>query len=132
MKKKFQGNTKVKRAQLQALLKDFETLHRKEGETFFDLFSCTLAIANKMCFHGEEMSVVSIIEKILLSVTSKFDYVACSIEESNDLYIMIIDKLHSSLLVNEQHMKRHTMEEQTLKITLDSSTGRTNRGGDTF
>ena len=104
----------------------------KEGETVFVFFSRTLTIANKMRFHGEKMSDVSIIEKILRFVTSKFDYVACSIEESNDLDIMTIDELQSSLLVHEQRMQRHTVEEQALKITLDSNTGRTNREGGTF
>ena len=75
MKKKFQGNTTVKRAQLQALRKDFETLHMKEDETVSDFFSRTLTIANKMRFYGEKMSDVSIIEKILRSMTSKFDFV---------------------------------------------------------
>ena len=65
-------------------------------------------------------------------MTSKFDYVACSVEESNDLDIMTIDKLQSRLLVHEQRMQRHIVEEHTLKITLDSSTGRTNHGGVTF
>ena len=72
-----------------------------------------------MCFHGEKMSNVSIIEKIMRSMTSKFDYVACSLKESNDLDIMTIDELQNSLLVHEQRMQRHTVEEQTLKITLD-------------
>ena len=67
------------------------------------------------------MSDVSIIEKILRSITSKFDYVACSMEESNDFNIMTIDELQSSLLVHEQRMQRHTVEEQALKITLDST-----------
>ncbi|XP_023542297.1 uncharacterized protein LOC111802235 [Cucurbita pepo subsp. pepo] len=65
-------------------------------------------------------------------MTSKFDYVACSIEESNNLDIMTIDELQSSLLVHEQRMQRHTVEEQALKITLDSSTRRTNREGAQF
>src|ERR1044072_3143621 len=33
MKKKYQGSSRVKRAQLQALRKDFETLQMKEGES---------------------------------------------------------------------------------------------------
>ena len=83
----------MKRAQLQALRKDSETLHMKEGDTIYDLFSRTLTIANKMCFHGEKINDVSIIEKILHSMTSKFDYVTYSIEESNNLDIMTIDEL---------------------------------------
>ena len=45
---------------------------------------------------------------------------------------MTIDELQSSLLVHRQCMQRHTVEEQALKITLDNSTRRTNRGGGTF
>ena len=48
----------LKRAQLQALRKDFETLHMKEGETVSDFFSHTLIIANEMHFHGKKMSDV--------------------------------------------------------------------------
>ena len=101
MKKKFQGNARVKRAQMQALRKDFEILHMKEGETVFDYFARTLTIANKMRFHGETMTDVTIIEKILRSMISKFDYVVSSIEESKDLDIMSLDELQSSLLVHE-------------------------------
>ena len=47
-----------------------------------------------------------IIEKILRSMTLKFNYVVCSIEESNDLSTMTIDELQSSLLIHEQRMHR--------------------------
>ncbi|KAL6329764.1 hypothetical protein AAG906_035412 [Vitis piasezkii] len=104
MKQKFQGTTRVKRGNLQALRKEFEILHMKSGETVNEYFSRTLAIANKM--------------KILRSMTSKFDYVVCSIEESKDLDTLTIDELQSSLLVHEQRMTSHVLEEeQALKVT---------------
>lgn len=56
MKRKSQGSNRVKRAQLQALRKDFEILHMKEGETINSYFSHTLTIANKIKAHGESMS----------------------------------------------------------------------------
>lgn len=63
MKLKYQGPTKVKRAQLQALRRDFETLHMKESESVDGYFACTLTIANKMNAHGERMSQTIINEK---------------------------------------------------------------------
>ena len=118
MKKKFQGNARVKRAQLQALRKDFEILHMKDGETVSDYFSHTLTITNKLRFLGETLNDVTVIEKILRSMTSKFDYVVCSIEESKDLDTMSIDELQSSLLIHEQRMHNHVVEEQ---IRIDIS-----------
>ncbi|XP_073261539.1 uncharacterized protein [Populus alba] len=93
LKQKYQGTARVKRAQLQALRKEFETLHMKAAESVNDYFGRTLIIANKMRIHGECMKDVVIIEKILQSMTPKYDYVVCSIEESNDLDILFIDEL---------------------------------------
>ena len=86
-----------------------------------------LTIASKMRTHGERMDDVVIVEKILRSLTSKYDYVVCSIEESNDLDIMSIDELQSSLLVHEQRISRHMDNEQALQITHGSQQG--GRGG---
>jgi hypothetical protein len=109
MKKKYQGTARVKRAQLQALRKEFEILHMKEGESVTDYFSRTLSIANKIRINGEKMEDVAVIEKILRSMTRKFDYVVCSIEESNDIDSVSIDELQSSLLVHEQRMTSHVV-----------------------
>ncbi|GAB2212132.1 hypothetical protein Droror1_Dr00025479 [Drosera rotundifolia] len=99
MKQKYQGTTR--RQQLQALPKEFETLHMKEGESVDGYFARTLSIANKMRIHGATVEDVDIIEKILRSMSSKFGYVVCSIEESHDIDTMIIDELQGSLQLHE-------------------------------
>ncbi|CAJ2639490.1 unnamed protein product [Trifolium pratense] len=87
----------------------------------------TLCIANKMSSHGETVTQSMIVEKILRSLTSRFNYVACSIEESNDTTTMTVDELQSSLLVQEQRMKSQKDEqEQILKV---SNGGRGYNGG---
>lgn len=48
MTKKYQGSTKVKRVQLQALKGEFELLRVKEDKSVDDYFARTLAIINKM------------------------------------------------------------------------------------
>ncbi|MCH81755.1 retrovirus-related Pol polyprotein from transposon TNT 1-94 [Trifolium medium] len=119
MKLKYQGSTKVKRAQLQALRKEFEILAMGKSETVDEYFARTLAIANKMTSHGERMQPVTIVEKILRSMPAKYNYVVCSIEESNDVTTLSIDELQSSLIVHEQRMKgqQASHEEQALKVT---------------
>ena len=74
-------------------------------------------MANKMRIHGEKIDDVVVIEKILGSMTPKFDYDVCSIEEPNYVDTSSIDELQSSLLVHEQHMNNHVVEEQALKVT---------------
>ena len=129
MKQKFQGTTRVKRGNLQALRKEFEILHMKSRETVNEYFSRILAIANKMKVNGEDKGNTDVVEKILRSMTSKFDYVVCSIEESKDLDTLTIDELQSSLLVHEQRMTSHVLEEeQALKVTHGDHSGSRGRG----
>jgi hypothetical protein len=119
MKRKYQGSTRVKRAQLQALRREFEVLAMAEGETVDEYFARTLSIANKMKSFGETLEQVTIVEKILRSMAAKFDYVVCSIEESNNVTELTVDELQSSLLVHEQRIKGHQIqhEEQALKAS---------------
>ncbi|XP_010268746.1 PREDICTED: uncharacterized protein LOC104605613 [Nelumbo nucifera] len=101
MKKKYQGSSRMKRAQLQALRKEFEVLQMKNGESVTNYFAKIMTVANKMRFHGEKMEDVVIVEKILWSMTPQFNYVVCSIEKSKDVGTLSLDELQSSLLVHE-------------------------------
>ncbi|XP_004296083.1 PREDICTED: uncharacterized protein LOC101303107 [Fragaria vesca subsp. vesca] len=128
MRQKYQGSTKVRRAQLKALRREFEILGMREGEKVDEYFAHTLTIANKMKAHGERMEQLVIVEKILRSMTPKFDYMVCSIEESNNLTTMTIDELQSSLLVHEQRMIGHSGDEHVLKATLEDNFAARGRG----
>ncbi|KAK0596599.1 hypothetical protein LWI29_017215 [Acer saccharum] len=59
MKKKYQGTTRAKKQQLQALHSEFETLQMKSGELVTDYFSWTMAIVNKMRIHGDKKEDVT-------------------------------------------------------------------------
>ncbi|MCI06073.1 retrovirus-related Pol polyprotein from transposon TNT 1-94 [Trifolium medium] len=71
-----------------------------------------------------------IVEKVLRSMTPRFNYVVCSIEEYNDVTQLTIDEMQSNLLVHEQRMKAHKdkEEEQVLKITGNGRGNGGNRG----
>ncbi|PNX83543.1 retrovirus-related Pol polyprotein from transposon TNT 1-94, partial [Trifolium pratense] len=119
MRTKYQGSTKVKRAQLEALRKEFEVLEMGKSESVDEYFARTMTIANKMIACGERVEQVTVVEKILRSITARFNHVVCSIELSNDVTTLSIDELQSNLIVHEQHMKGQQIkqEEQTLKVT---------------
>lgn len=54
-------------------------------------------------------------------MTKQFNYVAYSIEESNDIDTLVIDQLQSNMLVHEQCMSVPVIEEQALKVYEDRS-----------
>jgi hypothetical protein len=93
MRKKFEGNARVKRSTLQALRRDFELLEMKASETITEYFARVMSIANKMRSNGEQMKDVTIVEKILRTLTEKFNYVVVSIEESKDIDALTVDEL---------------------------------------
>ena len=70
MKKKYQGNAKAKQVQFQTLQTEFETLRMKSSESVTDHSERTIAIVNKMRIHGENLEDVTIVEKILRSMTT--------------------------------------------------------------
>ena len=105
MKKKFEGNARVKRSHIQALRRDFETLEMRYGEAVTEYFSRVMTVANKMQIYGEDMQDVKVVDKILRSLTEKFNYVVCSIEESKDIDSFTVDELQSSLIVHEQNFR---------------------------
>ncbi|KAL6321967.1 hypothetical protein AAG906_035882 [Vitis piasezkii] len=107
MKKKYEGNERVKRSIIQALRKEFETLEMKSGDSVSDYFSRVMSIANKMRVHGEQMRDVII---------------------SKDVDLLSIDELQSSLIVHEQKFHRHKGEEQALKVIHEESVGGRGRG----
>ncbi|KHN35896.1 hypothetical protein glysoja_038267, partial [Glycine soja] len=65
--------------------------------------------------HGDKIEDVKVIEKILRLMTSKFNYVVCSIEESKNLDQLSIDELQGSLLVHEHKLIEQDNEVQALK-----------------
>jgi hypothetical protein len=91
MKRKYEGNARVKRSILQTLRKEFETLEMKTGENIIEYFAKFMTVASKMRIYREQMRDVTIVEKILRSLIDRFNYIVYSIEESNDIDVLSID-----------------------------------------
>jgi len=124
MKIKYQGNTRVRRAQLQIFRRNFEVLEMKQGESVTNYFGRVMLVANDMQNLGENIPDEKIVEKILRTLTEKYNYIVCSIEESKDINHLSVDELQSSLFVHEQKFKRHDIDDHALRIYDDRFSGR--------
>ncbi|XP_010549217.1 PREDICTED: uncharacterized protein LOC104820470 [Tarenaya hassleriana] len=106
----FKGIDKVKKVRLQSLRGEFEALQMKESEAVFDYISRVTAVSNQLVSNGEKMTDSRIVEKILRSLSPKFDHVVVAIEESNDIEKMTVDELTGKLQVHEEKIKRRHKE----------------------
>ncbi|XP_024628898.1 uncharacterized protein [Medicago truncatula] len=75
---------------------------------------------------------MGIVEKILITLSDKWNYIVCSIEESKDIDQLSVDALQSSLLVHEQKFKVSGEDEHALKVTHEQSYGGRGRGRTAF
>ncbi|XP_028077802.1 uncharacterized protein LOC114279719 [Camellia sinensis] len=102
------GIEKTIRVRLQVLCGEFEMLHMNKNESISEHFNKTLTIVNQMRRCGEKMESLQVIEKILRSLSPKFEHVVVAIEESKDLNAMTTDEWMGTLEIHEQMINKKT------------------------
>ena len=138
LQKSFQGVEKVKKVRLQVLRGEFENIKMKTSESIGEYVKCLKTVSNEMKKIDKSLDDVWVMEKLLRSLTRKFDYVVTFIEESKDLSSISNDELMGSLQAHEQRMNQYddtNYLEKALqsKISIGENSGSSNfvrgRGG---
>ena len=106
----YKGDDKIKRVRLQTLRHQYELLQMETTETIDVYINKVLALTNQMKTNGETHSEQENVEKILRSLTPRFEHVVAAIEEANDISKMTVRLLSSSLQVHEQRMNDNKIE----------------------
>ncbi|XP_070003310.1 uncharacterized protein [Nicotiana sylvestris] len=122
-----QGVDKVRKVKLQTLKADFEVLKMKESECISDYCSKVKVVVNQLNRYGEDIEDVRVVEKILRTLTPKFDFVVCAIEESKNLDSMTVEQLEGSLQTHEEMIKRR--QEVALEQLLKTQASFKDYGG---
>nr|KYP41863.1 Retrovirus-related Pol polyprotein from transposon TNT 1-94 [Cajanus cajan]KYP41870.1 Retrovirus-related Pol polyprotein from transposon TNT 1-94 [Cajanus cajan] len=102
LQEEFEGSEKVRAIKLQTLQRDFELLNMKESETVKDYYSKIKEIVNQMRAYGKNILDKKIVEKILISVSHKYDPIMTMIAQTKDLSTLSVAKLMGSLEAYEQ------------------------------
>lgn len=77
--------------------REFENLSMKQGEPIQAFFSGVHSIVNQIRSFGEKLIEQKVVERVLRSLPTKFDYVVVVIEESKDLTEYSLQELMESL-----------------------------------
>ncbi|XP_077230180.1 uncharacterized protein LOC143863401 [Tasmannia lanceolata] len=102
----YKGEDKVKLVKLQTLRCDFDALRMKDFESVEDFYNHVISLVNQLRINGEDIQDRRIVEKILRSLTRKFEYIVVVIEESKDLATLSLESLLGSLQSHELRMKQ--------------------------
>ena len=106
LQKLYKGNEHVKRMKLQILRGEFKSLCMNDSKSISDYFDWVQTIVNQIWVNDEKLNYQQIVEKIILSLSARFDYAVAAIEERNDIFTLMVEGLMSSLCSHEQQMNR--------------------------
>ncbi|XP_076928909.1 uncharacterized protein LOC143593050 [Bidens hawaiensis] len=137
LKMEYQGDSQVKAIKLRGLRREFENLALKESEAVGDYLGRVMALVSHKRAYGETVTDQTIVEKVLRSLTPKFDYVVPSIEVGQDLSQLTPVKLMGCLQSQEERInnrstpeKQSPNDEQALQIMQDG--GRSFKNNSSF
>jgi hypothetical protein len=105
------GDTYVKEANVQKLLKEFEAFTHVDGESVDDLMLRINDIIGKLRELGETMEDKHVVRKILLVMPKKYDQIIVCIEMFSDLNTMKIEELIGKLRAVEDHVNDNEIAE---------------------
>ncbi|XP_021989247.1 uncharacterized protein LOC110885829 [Helianthus annuus] len=105
--KAYRGERRVKTVRLQTLRCEFDALRMKDSESIEEYINRTTVIVNQLRLNEEEVPEQRIIEKILRSLTRKYESVVVAIEESKDLNTITTEELLGILQSHELRLKQY-------------------------
>jgi len=101
LEKLYSSDGKLKKVRLQTLRRQYEVLKMEEKDSVSQYFDKVINLTNQMTRNGETVTDVMKVEKVLRTLTPRFDHIVVALEESKDLDSMKIEELQASLEAHE-------------------------------
>ncbi|XP_019450627.1 PREDICTED: uncharacterized protein LOC109352898 [Lupinus angustifolius] len=93
LEKHYAGAAQLKKIRLQTMRKQYELMQMDECEKISEFFTRIITQTNVMKSCGEKIEDAKIVEKILRTVTPRFDHVVVAMEESGKVERMKVEEL---------------------------------------
>lgn len=90
------------------LRRDFDTIYMKESNIIDSFFTQIIRLVHQIRSHGENLEERGVVEKILRSLPTRFEYMVVAIEETKNLLQFLVDELYASLISHENRLRRST------------------------
>ena len=119
----YRGTTEVRAVKLQSLRRDFEYTRMKEGESLEDYLTRLTDIVNQMKAYGETLSDKRVVQKILISLSEKFDSIVSVIDMTQNIETLGVQKVIGSLKAYDQRLSKRAevaMESAFPSLSLGS------------
>nr|XP_011470683.1 PREDICTED: uncharacterized protein LOC105353325 [Fragaria vesca subsp. vesca] len=122
----YRGTKEVRAVKVQSLRRDFEYTRMKDGEALDDYLTRLTNIVNQMKTYGEPFEDKRVVQKILISLSEKFDAVVSVIDLTKDIETLRVQKVIGCLKAYDQRLNKSAENEmesafQTLSLSSKNS-----------
>lgn len=107
LQEKFRETEKERAIKLKTLRRKFKFLKMKDSENVKDYYSKLKDIVSQMRAYGDTILDKKIVEKILISISDKYDSIVTTIEQTKDLSTLSVTELIDSLEAYEQRLRSY-------------------------
>lgn len=143
----FQGGDRVKKARIQTLKAEFESLSMKDSDQLDDFYMKLNALITNIRTLGETMEESYVVKKLLRAVPQRFLQITSTMEQFGNLETTSIEEAVGSLKAHDERLKRKVesndsqlmlteeewskrdSDEKKLLLTCEEWLKRTNKGG---
>lgn len=113
-----QGADRVKKARVQTLKAEFESLQMNESDQLHEFYMKLNGLVSNIRSLGEEVSEAYVVKKLLRANPSRFLQITSTIEQFGDLEKMSVEEAIGSLQAHEERLKGHNENAGGSKLLL--------------
>src|SRR3954468_2468742 len=104
----FEGHTRVKQANLQTLLRNYETLVMGDNESVDAFVSQVVTLVNEIRALGENLTEASVVRRFLRAAPPRYLQIVTAIEQCVDLATLTVDDLVGRYKAHDERI-RHSL-----------------------